>query len=96
MLTEPVKLCQWNVTLTLVILNTAIHLQMKTTRHMREVSIKLANCNRNFATSEKCINMMVTLNGRIINFDVMIYILLTSKVIILAENVLLFNKTQED
>ena len=85
MITEPVKLCQRGVALTLVILNTAyiilcnpgvthsvptafmmnavgtewvppglprmgIHLQMKTTCYMREVSIKLANCNRNFAT----------------------------------------------
>ena len=49
-LTEPVELCQWDVTLTLVKLNTAQICKIKTTCYAREVSIKLANCNRNFAT----------------------------------------------
>ena len=44
MLTEPVKLCHASHT------EHSINLQMKTTCYMREVSIKLANCSRNFAT----------------------------------------------
>ena len=51
MLTEPVNLCQRDVTLTVTSLtDQSINLQMKTTCYMREVSIKLAYCNRNFAT----------------------------------------------
>ena len=48
-LTEPVELCQRDVILTLLKLNTA-YLQMKTTCYMWEASIKFANSNRNFAT----------------------------------------------
>ena len=49
MFTEPEKLCQRDVTLTLVILNTA-YLQMDTTCYTRDLSIKLDKCNPNFAT----------------------------------------------
>ena len=51
---------------------------------MREVSIKLAKCNRNFApwpfSSEKCVNIMLPLKCRILNFDILIHILLTSNI----------------
>ena len=62
------------------------HLHMKPTSYMRKVIIKLANCNQNFATwpfshQKNCVNIMVLLKCRIMNFDVKIYILLTSNIL---------------
>ena len=68
--------------MTLVKLTTA-QTQMKTTCYMQEVSIKLAKCNLNFAilSSEKCVNIMVPLTCRIMNFDFIMHILLTSNIL---------------
>ena len=58
----------------------SIHLQIKTTCYVREESIKLAKpklCNMAILSSETCINIMVPLKYRILNFDVIIHIVLT-------------------
>ena len=68
MLTEPVEWCQNHDTLTLVKLNTT-HLQMKKYVIWGKLS------------SEKCVNIMVSLKCRIINFDVIIHILLMSNIL---------------
>ena len=64
----------------------SINLQKKTTRYMLEVSIKIAKCSRKFAFwpfshQKQCVNTMVPFKSKIMNFDVIIHILLTSNIL---------------
>ena len=64
----------------------SINLQMKTTCYMREVSIKHAitvpeTLPLGPSLTKKIVNIMVPLKCRIMNFDVIIHILLTSNIL---------------
>ena len=84
-LKELVELCRGDITLTLVKLNTS-HLQMKTNCYeLRNVCVKLVKCNGNVAALQFSQPNNAYLKNRIINFDVIIHILLTSNVLRLIQ-----------